>query len=58
MKMKIQKFYKIIRYHLRTYNLVQVGKETIIPEGNMDPVKEQNWTINFRAETAIGQSSQ
>lgn len=37
---------------------IKVVKETFIPETNTDPVKEQNCTISFRAETAIGQSSQ
>lgn len=38
--------------------MAQVYKELTLPEGNIVPAKEQNWTINFRAETAIGQSSQ
>ena len=33
-------------------------KERILPEENTVPVKEQNCTINFLAETATGQSSQ
>lgn len=35
------------------------GRQVIlIPERNTGPVKEQNCTISFRAETATGQSIQ
>lgn len=44
----------MIKYLIHKVNMG--GKN--LPETNMVPVKEQNCTISFRAETAIGQSSQ
>lgn len=35
-----------------------ICKKAALPEWNIVPAKEQNCTISFRADTAIGQSSQ
>ena len=54
---KVSKHLSLIGQEYENY-YAEVDKEITLPEGNTVPVKEQNCTINFRAETAIGQSSQ
>ena len=41
------------RYHRK-----KIKQKGLVPAGNMLPVKEQNCTMSFLAETARGQSSQ